>query len=119
MPQVAQGTGVMGEDRQTGTLLSAQAPTMVRLALAKALQPEALQLPIGQVSNPHVRKPTCTEWCTRWYTRYSRLQLPAMFQVPGLGPHGQGVCNSSSTVKQERGTQGNVVKPPPTANSKF
>ena len=28
------GIGVMGEDAQTGTLLSAQAPTMVRLAWA-------------------------------------------------------------------------------------
>ena len=48
--------------------------------------------------NQHVQKQ-----CTGWYTRYSRLQLPAMFQVPGLGPHGQGVCNSGSTIKQGRG----------------
>ena len=28
-----------------------------------------------------------------------------MLQVPGLGPYGQGVCNSCSTVKQGRGDQ--------------
>ena len=31
------------------------------------------------------------------------LQLSAMFQVSGLGPHGQGVCNSGCIVKQGRG----------------
>ena len=44
---IAQGTGVMGEDEQTGMLLSTQAPTMVGLAWAKPLPPVALQLPTG------------------------------------------------------------------------
>ena len=48
--------GVMGEDGQTGTLLSAQAPTMVGLAWAKPLLPTALQLLTVQVSNPHIRE---------------------------------------------------------------
>ena len=52
--------------------------------------------------SPHKGKSTCTEWHTGWYTRCLRLQLPAMLQVPGLGPHGQGVCNSGSTIKQGR-----------------
>ena len=103
VPPVAQGTGVVGEDRQTGPLLSAQTPTMVGLAWAKPLLPTALQLPIGQVSNPHVMEINMCRMVYGWYTRCLRLQPPAMHQVPGLGPHGQGACNSGSTVKQGRG----------------
>ena len=52
MPPVAQGTGVMGEDGQTGTLLSAQTPTMVGLAWAKP--PLAAPLLLTKpVPNPH------------------------------------------------------------------
>ena len=42
------GTGVVGEDKQTGPLLSAQTPTMVRLAWAKPPPLAALQLLIGR-----------------------------------------------------------------------
>ena len=51
----------MGEDVQTGPLLSTQTPTMVRLAWAKPLLPAALQLLIEQVvespckGNQHVQ----------------------------------------------------------------
>ena len=48
----------MGEDEWTGTLLSVQAPTMVRLAWAKPLPSAAPQSPTGKVLNPHVRE-TC------------------------------------------------------------
>ena len=54
VPPVAQGTGVMGEDGQLRTPLSAQTPTMVGLAWAKPLL-AALPLLIEWVPNTHVR----------------------------------------------------------------
>ena len=42
---IALGTGVMGEDKQAGTLLPVQAPTMVGLAWAKPLPSAAPQSP--------------------------------------------------------------------------
>ena len=45
--QVVPGTGVMGEGRWTGILLSAPAPTMVRLAWAKTPLLAAVLLQVG------------------------------------------------------------------------
>ena len=56
MLPIALGTGVMGEDEQTGTLLSVQAPTMVGLARAKPLPSAAPQSPTGKALNSHVRE---------------------------------------------------------------
>ena len=71
----------MGKDRQTGTLLSAQAPTMVGLAWAKPLLPTALQLPTGQVSNPHVRE---TDMCRMVYRVVHKvLEAPTLCNVSG------------------------------------
>ena len=97
VPPVAQGTGVMGEDGQTGTLLSAQTPAMVRLAWAKPLL-AAPPLLIKPVPNPHIRGIKYADQCTGWYTG-----CLAMLQVSGLGPYGQRVCNSCNAVKQGRG----------------
>ena len=41
--------------------------------------------------------------CTGQCPKYKRLQHSAMFQVPGLGSYGKGVCNSSKAIKQVQG----------------
>ena len=43
-----------------------------------------------------------TEWYTGWCLEHQGLQHLAMFQMPGLGSHGKGVCHSSQNVKQGR-----------------
>ena len=45
---IAQGTGVVGEDGWTGTLLSAQAPTMVRLPGPNHFHPQLFNYQQGR-----------------------------------------------------------------------
>ena len=91
----------MGEDRQTTSVHPNS--TMVRLAWAKPLLPTALQLPKGQVSNPHIREINMCRMVYSWYTRCSRLQLPTMLQVPGLGPHGRECATLAAPLNREGG----------------
>ena len=97
VPQAAKGTGVVGGDGWTGTLLSALTPTMVGLAWAKpplAAPPWSTRL----VLNPHIRE---IKTCRPEYRTVHGC--PAMFQVSRLGPYGPRVCNTCNAVKQGRG----------------
>ena len=69
----------MGEDEQTGTLMSVQAPTMVRLAWAKSLLSAAPQSPIGEAFNPHIRE---TYKCrTKYRVVHKVTETPTLFNI--------------------------------------
>ena len=112
MPPVAQGTGVVGEDRQTGTLLSAQTPTMVRLAWAKPPLAAPLLL-IKPVPNPHSRgnqnMQTSVQGGTQGAQSSSSLQC---YRCQGWGHMARECATPAIQLNREGGTQGNAVKPP-------
>ena len=112
MPPIAQGTGVVGEDGQTGTLLSTQAPTMVGLAWAKPLPSTALQLPTGEALHPHVRETNKHRMV--YGVVHKVTEAPTLYNVSGVrvGATWPGSVRLWLHIKQGRGTQGNAIKPP-------
>ena len=82
VPPAAQGTGVMGEDGQTGTFLSAQTPTMVGLAWAKPPL-AAPPLSTNPVPNPHARG---IKTCRPTYKVVCRVpKAPVLFNAIDAG----------------------------------
>ena len=96
---IVPGTGVVGEGEQTGTLLFAPAPTMVGLAWVTLLLFAAPQLKIENVLNLNEGGIYRHRMVHRVVLRAHGLKILAMFQMPGLGSHGKGVCHSSQKVK--------------------
>ena len=112
----------MGEDKQTGTLLSIQAATMVRLAWAKPLLSAAPQSPIGEALNPpckgNIRVQNGVQGGAQSNRDSNSLQC---FRCQGWGPHGQGVHYSGQSVKQGWGDPRECSQTPlqqPTVSSK-
>ena len=98
MPQAAQGTGVMGGDGWTGTLLSALTPTMVGLAWAKpplTAPPWSTKL----VPNPHVKGNQNTQTSVQGGTQGAWQ----CFRCQGWGHMAQEWHNTCNAFKQERG----------------
>ena len=103
----------MGEDEWTGTLLSAQAPTMVGLAWARPLPSVAPQSPPGKALNPHIRE-TCKHRMV-YRVVHKVPESPTLYNVLNARV---GVTWPGSVLLQPKhstgiwGTQGNAIKSP-------
>ena len=109
----------MGEDGQTETLLSAQAPTMVGLAWARPLPPTALPLPTGEALNPHVRETNMCRTVYRGAQSNRGSNSLQCFRYQGWGHMARECVTPTAPLNWEGGTKGMWSKPPPTTNSKF
>ena len=109
---IAPGTGVVGEGEWTGTPLSTPAPTMVRQAWVKLLLFAVSLLQTEKVLNLKDGEIYGHRMVHRVVLRAPGTPHLAMFQMPGLGSHGKGVCNSSQNVKQGWGDPGECGQTP-------
>ena len=111
----------MGEDRQTETLLSTQAPTMVGLAWAKPLPSTALQLPTGEALNPHIRETSECRIGVQGGTQSNQGSNPLQcFRCQGWGHMARECVTPAALLNREGGPNGMWSNPlqQPTVSSK-
>ena len=109
-----------GEGKQIGVLLPTPALTMVRLAWVKLLPLAAPQL---EVERALIVKEGGIHGCKMVHRVVLRAQGDSnslqCFRCQGLGHMVKECATPAKTLNQDKGTQGNVVKPPPTTISEF
>ena len=105
----------MGEDRQTGTLLSAQAPTMVRLAWGHS----SLITNRGGIESPHKGNQQVQNGVQGGTQNNRGSNSLQCFRCQGWGHMARECATLATSLNREEGTQGMWSNPPPTTNSKF
>ena len=110
----------MGEDGQTGTHLSTQAPTMVGLGLGQSNSVHSsLITNRGGIESQHKGNQQAQNGVQGGTQNNQGSNSWQCFRCQGWGNMARECATLAAPLNREGGTQGNAVKPPPTTNSTF
>ena len=122
MLPIAQGTGVVGEDGLTGNTPVHPSSHNGQTGLGQTTSIYSSSITNrGGIESPHKGNQHAQNGVQGGAQSNQGSNSLAMLQVSGLGPHGQGVCNSGCTIKQGRGDPRECSQTPiqqPTVSSK-